>query len=87
MFSTATEIGSIKFHMPALLLAASYNADSKLLRRTASNLGWETLRLGDDSDATVPEDFKSADGEIALYFAGPPRLKDSRPTKAGTVGL
>ncbi len=54
--------------MPSLLLAASYNTDSRVLRRAAYERGWATLRLSDD---TVPEDFKSPDGRFALYFSTP----------------
>ncbi len=54
--------------MPALIVSNHFSTDSRILRRTARALGWETLRL----DALqIPDWFDPPDADLALYCTAP----------------
>ena len=54
--------------MPSLICSSRYTLDSQILRRTAQNLGWETLRLDGDQ---LPSWFQPPDNEIAFFYTAP----------------
>ena len=54
--------------MPSLIVSSRYTTDSQLLRKTAQELGWETLRL--DGPA-IPDWFEPPDDSIALFYTAP----------------
>ena len=54
--------------MPSLIVSSRFTTDSQVLRQTAQQLGWETLRL----DGTqVPEWSEPGDGQIAIFHTAP----------------
>ncbi len=54
--------------MPSLICSSRYTLDSQILRRTAQQLGWETLRLDGEK---VPDWFEPPDRQIAIFFTAP----------------
>lgn len=54
--------------MPALIVSSRNTVDSQILRKTAQDLGWVTLRL-DGSE--IPEWFEPPDEQIALFVTAP----------------
>ena len=54
--------------MPSLLCSSNYSLDSKILRKAAQSIGWETLRLDGN---TIPEWFSPPDSKVALFFTAP----------------
>ena len=54
--------------MPSLILSSRYTTDSQILRETARNLGWETLRL---DGQRLPEWFDPPDHQIAMFYTAP----------------
>lgn len=54
--------------MPALIVSSRYTTDSQLLRQSAQNLGWETLRL---DGGQIPDWFDPPDDQIALFYTAP----------------
>lgn len=54
--------------MPSLICSSRYTLDSQILRKTAQDLGWETLRLDGD---TIPDWFEPFDDQIALFYTAP----------------
>ena len=54
--------------MPSLICSSRYTIDSRILRKTAQSLGWETLRLDGN---TIPDWFDPPDTEIALFYTAP----------------
>ena len=54
--------------MPSLILSSRYTTDSQILRETARNLGWETLRL---DGQRLPDWFDPPDDQIAMFYTAP----------------
>jgi hypothetical protein len=54
--------------MPSLIVSSRFTTDSQILRRTAQQLGWQTLRLDGDR---IPDWFDPDDGQIALFYTAP----------------
>ena len=54
--------------MPTLVLSSHFTTDSQILRETARNLGWDTLRLEGDR---VPDWFEPPDEQIAIFATAP----------------
>lgn len=54
--------------MPSLIVSSRNTVDSQILRKTAQDLGWITLRL-DGSE--IPEWFEAPDEQIALFVTPP----------------
>lgn len=54
--------------MPTLILSSRYTTDSQSLRKTAQQLGWETLRLDGDR---IPDWFDPPDEHFALFYTAP----------------
>lgn len=54
--------------MPSLILSSRYSLDSQILRQTAQNLGWETLRL---DGWRIPDWFDPNDEQIAFFHTAP----------------
>lgn len=54
--------------MPSLIVSSRYTTDSQLLRQTARELGWETLRL---DGSRIPDWFDPPDEQIALFYTAP----------------
>jgi hypothetical protein len=54
--------------MPSLVVSSRYTTDSQLLRQTAQELGWETLRL---DGRRIPDWFDPPDQRIALFYTAP----------------
>ena len=54
--------------MPSLILSSRYTTDSQILRQTARNLGWETLRL---DGQRLPDWFDPPDDQIAMFYTAP----------------
>ena len=54
--------------MPSLICSSRYTLDSQILRKTAQNLGWETLRLDGDQ---LPSWFQPPDDQIAFFYTAP----------------
>ena len=59
----------MEFLMPLLLLSPRYTMDSRILRKVARGLGWETFRLDGDSIPEWIEEF--ANDEVAIYITYP----------------
>ncbi len=54
--------------MPTLILSSRYTTDSKILRRAAQSLKWETYRFEDDK---VPTWYESRNAQPAIYCTVP----------------
>jgi hypothetical protein len=54
--------------MPSLIVSSRFTTDSQILRRTAEQLGWGTLRL---EGRRIPDWFECDDGQIALFYTAP----------------
>ena len=54
--------------MPTLILSSSYNTESRILRKTAQELKWETFRFEGDN---IPTDYQHTDSQYALYCTVP----------------
>jgi len=54
--------------MPSLILSSRYTTDSQLLRETARNFAWETLRLDDER---IPDWFDPPDDQIVMFYTAP----------------
>lgn len=54
--------------MPTLILSSKYTTDSKILRKAAQSLKWETYRFEDDS---VPSWYESRSAQHAIYCTVP----------------
>jgi len=54
--------------MPILILSSSYTTESKILRRTAEQLKWETFRFEGEN---IPEWYSSRSGQPAIYCTVP----------------
>ena len=54
--------------MPSLILSSRYTTDSQVLRETARNLDWETLRLDGQQ---IPDWFDAPDDEFAMFYTAP----------------
>jgi hypothetical protein len=58
--------------MPTLILSASYNTESKILRREAEMLKWETFRFQGDE---LPTWYEQTDRQYAIYCTVPKAFK------------
>lgn len=54
--------------MPTLICSSRYTVDSQILRRTAHELEWETLRIDGNR---VPDWFEPPDDEVAFFYTAP----------------
>jgi len=54
--------------MPTLILSSNYNTDSKILRKAAQALKWETFRFGGDN---IPTWYEHKDTAHAIYCTVP----------------
>ncbi len=54
--------------MPSLICSSRYTVDSQILRKTAQDLGWETLRL---DGSRIPDWFDPPDDQIAFFYTAP----------------
>ena len=54
--------------MPRLILSSSYNTESKILRRSAQDLKWETFRFEGDN---IPSWYEHRDSQHAIYCTVP----------------
>ena len=54
--------------MPSLICSSRYTIDSQILRRTAQQLGWETLRL---DGREIPDWFDAPDDDFAFFYTAP----------------
>ena len=54
--------------MPSLICSSRYTIDSQTLRKTAQQLGWETLRLDGNR---IPDWFDPPDGNFAFFYTAP----------------
>ncbi len=69
--------------MPSLICSSRYTVDSQILRKTAQDLGWETLRLDGN---TIPDWFDPPDDQIALFYTAPHAFDIARQLGCQLIG-
>ncbi|MEM7560867.1 MAG: ATP-grasp domain-containing protein [Planctomycetota bacterium] len=57
-----------EFRIPSLICSSRFTVDSQILRVTAQELGWETLRLDGNE---FPDWFEALDDQIAFFYTAP----------------
>lgn len=69
--------------MPTLILSASYNTDSKILRSAAQKLKWETFRF---AGANLPADYELKNAPYAIYCTVPNALSAAKKLDSILLG-
>src|SRR6516164_5753396 len=69
--------------MPTLVLSSSYNTESKILRKAAQDLHWETFRFEGDG---MPKWYEHGDGRYAIYCTVPKAFNVARQLDSMLMG-
>ena len=69
--------------MPTLILSSSYNTESKILRRAAQDLKWETFRFEGEY---VPAWYEHRDSQHAIYCTVPKAFNVARQLNSVLLG-
>lgn len=69
--------------MPTLILSSSYSTESKILRKTAQDLKWETFRIDGES---LPTWYEHGGGQYAIYCTVPKAFNVARQLDSILLG-
>lgn len=69
--------------MPKLILSSSYNTESKILRKAAQALGWESFRFQGEG---IPKWYERGDDQYAIYCTVPKAFNVARQLDSILLG-